>query len=185
MADRELCRRLVEVERRFLERVDELRCTVLDELQETDGATSLTECSVTAEQLTDYLCRALPGSPDLVVTGMEVIPGGRSKETIAVSLAGTTELPAQVIVRKDRPVGILQTRAIDEFGVLKAVYAHGGVPVPQPFFADELDDAMGRGTMLVMQRVAGVKAGEFFPDLAAPTERRARADGRSDRGRRR
>ena len=170
VADRELCRRLVEVERRFLERVDELRRAVLDEHQETDGAASLTECSVTAEQLTDYLRRTLPGSPDLVVTAMEVVPGGRSKETIALSLAGTTELPSQVIVRKDRPVGLLQTRAADEFAILQAVYRQGGVPVPQPFFADELDDLMGPGTLLVMERVAGTKAGEYFPDLAAPTQ---------------
>jgi aminoglycoside phosphotransferase (APT) family kinase protein len=106
------------------------------------------------------------------VVSLRVVPGGRSKETILVSLTGTTELPDEVIVRKDRPVGVLQTRAIDEFGVLQAVSAHGGVPVPQPFFADELDDALGGGTMLVMQRVTGAKAGEYFPDLAAPTENR-------------
>jgi aminoglycoside phosphotransferase (APT) family kinase protein len=170
--DRELCRRLVDVERRFLERVEELRCAVLDEQLEADGETSLTESSVTVEQLTDYLRRTLTSSPDLVVTGMEVVPGGRSKETIAVSLAGTTELPAEVIVRKDRPVGLLQTRAADEFAILQAVHGQGGVPVARPFFADELDDQVGPGTLLVMERVAGTKAGEYFPDLAAPTEHR-------------
>jgi aminoglycoside phosphotransferase (APT) family kinase protein len=174
VADRDLCRRLVDVERRFLERVDELRRAVLEEHLEADGATSLTECSVTAEQLTEYLRRTLPASPDLVVTAMEVVPGGRSKETIAVSLAGTTELPREVIVRKDRPVGVLQTRAADEFAILQAVHRHGGVPVPRPFFADELDDdgRMGPGTLIVMERVAGSKAGEYFPDLAAPTQHR-------------
>ena len=136
-ADRERCRQLVDVERRFLERVDELRRAVLDEQPDDDAAASSTECSLTREQLTAYLRRTLPGSPELVVTAMEVVPGGRSKETILVSLAGTTELPAEIIVRKDRPVGILQTRAADEFAVLEAVYAHGGVPVPRPFFADE------------------------------------------------
>jgi aminoglycoside phosphotransferase (APT) family kinase protein len=44
--------------------------------------------------------------------------------------------------------------------------------VAQPFFADKLDDAMGGGTLLVMQRVTGRKAGEYFPDLSAPTEHR-------------
>ncbi len=172
VADRELCRRLVGVERRFLERVDELRRAVLDEHPDADAATSSTECSLSREQLTDYLRRTLPASPELMVTTMEVIPGGRSKETILVSLTGTTELPAEIIVRKDRPVGILQTRAADEFAILQAVYAHGGVPVPQPFFADELDDELGAGTLLVMERVSGHRAGEYFPDLAAPTEHR-------------
>ena len=168
VADRELCRRLVGVERRFLERVDELRRAVLDEHPDADAVTSSTRCSLSREQLTAYLRRTLPASPELMVTTTEVIPGGRSKETILVSLTGTTELPAEIIVRKDRPVGILQTRAADEFSTLQAVYAHGGVPVPQPFFADEL----GAGTLLVMERVNGHKAGEYFPDLAAPTEHR-------------
>ncbi len=171
-ADRELCRCLVDVERRFLERVDELRRAVFDEPLEADSAGSLTECSVTKEQLTAYLRRKLPASPGLDVTAMRVVPGGRSKETVLVSLGGTNELPGQVIVRKDRPVGILPTRAVDEFGVLSAVHAAGSVPVPRPFFADELDDAMGGGTLLVMERVPGSKAGEYFPDLAAPTEHR-------------
>lgn len=170
-ADQELCRRLVDVERRFLERVDDLRQVVLDQQPDPDS-TSPTECSVTEEQLTAYLRAKFPASPDLSVTAMRVVPGGRSKETILLSLTGTTDLPAEVIVRKDRPVGILQTRAIDEFGVLEAVYAHGGVPIPQPYFADELTDAMGAGTLQVMERVTGTKAGEYFPDLAAPTEHR-------------
>jgi aminoglycoside phosphotransferase (APT) family kinase protein len=172
--DRELCRKLVDVERRFLERVEELRCAVLDERPTAgDGAGgSSTDCSVTSEQLTDYLRREFPASPDLAVTGMAVLPGGRSKETILVSLTGTSELPAEIIVRKDRPVGILQTRAADEFAVLRAIDAHGGVPVARPLFGEELDEQLGPGTMLVMERVAGAKAGEYFPDLAAPTEHR-------------
>ena len=95
-----------------------------------------------------------------------------------MSLAGTTELPAEVIVRKDRPVGLLETRASDEFAILRAVYDHGGIPVARPFFADDVknlsDDGVGdvrSGTLLVMERVHGEKAGEYFPDLAAPTAR--------------
>jgi len=167
---REQCRRLVDVERRFLERVDELRRDVMTERADDESATSPTECSLSVEDLTDYLRRKLRGSPGLVVTAMEVVPGGRSKETILVSLAGTTDLPAEIIVRKDRPVGVLPTRAAEEFAVLEAVCAHGGVPVPRPFFADEPDGEFGPGTLLVMERVGGDKAGEYFPDLAAPTE---------------
>ena len=53
------------------------------------------------------------------------------------------------------------------------MHAHGGIPVPRPYFADEPDGALGPGTLLVMERVSGSKAGEYFPDLAAPTEHRA------------
>jgi aminoglycoside phosphotransferase (APT) family kinase protein len=58
------------------------------------------------------------------------------------------------------------------------VYDHGGIPVARPFFADDAknlsDDGDGvgvgddSGTLLVMERVQGEKAGEYFPDLAAP-----------------
>ncbi len=172
-ADRARCRALVDVERRFLERVDELRQEVLHEELLPDASASPTECSVTGEELAAYLRRRFPDSPDLRVTSLDVVPGGRSKETLLVSLAGTTELPSEVIVRKDLPVGLLATRASDEFAILQAVHAHGGVPVAQPFFADDAKNVVGDddpGSLLVMARVRGGKAGEYFPDLAAPPE---------------
>jgi len=175
------CRQLVDVEWRFLERVDQLRRIVMDEEHMPDASASPAECSVTKEELTAYLRRRFPDSADLCVTQLEAVPGGRSKETLLVSLAGTTELPVELIVRKDRPVGLLETRASDEFAILRAVHAHGGVPVAQPFFADDtakLSPAVGgNGTLLVMERVRGEKAGEYFPDLAAPPPERGRAIG--------
>ena len=183
-AERERCRLLVDVERRFLERVDELRCAVLDEVLAADGAVACGECSMSSDEVAAVLRRRLPGQGGLRVTRLEVVPGGRSKETIVVSLTGTTELPPQVVVRKDRPVGILQTRAADEHAVLAVVHAHGGVPVPRPYFADEVECSDGRRgeearggeseggraqrTFLVMERVPGRRAGEYFPELAAP-----------------
>src|ERR1700677_988420 len=163
-AERSHCRQLVDVERRFLERVDELRQAVLDE-EPTDAAASPTECSVTSDELAAYLRRRFPESPELRVTRLDVVPGGRSKETLLVSVAGTTELPAEVVVRQDRPVGLLATRASDEFAILRAVYDHGGIPVARPFFADDAknlsEDGVGddSGTLLVMERVQGEKAG--------------------------
>jgi aminoglycoside phosphotransferase (APT) family kinase protein len=166
------CRDLVAVEHRFLERVEELRRAALAESFGTEGATPSAACSMTPDELTRFLRRRLPGSPGVVVTDMEIVPGGRSKETIRVRVAETTELPPDIIVRKDRPVGLLETRAADEFAVLAAVHAFGGVPVPEPFFADEVS-ADPVQTLLVMDVVPGTKAGEYFPDIAAPTEHRA------------
>jgi aminoglycoside phosphotransferase (APT) family kinase protein len=173
-AERSRCRQLVDVERRFLERVDELRQIVLGEEHTPDASASPTECSVTGEELQAYLRRRYPDSPDLRVTQLDVVPGGRSKETLLVSLSGTSELPTQVIVRKDRPIGVLATKASDEFAILRAVHDHGGVPVARPLFADDAKSVSGdledSGTLLVMERVRGEKAGEYFPDLAAPPE---------------
>jgi aminoglycoside phosphotransferase (APT) family kinase protein len=166
-------RRAVEVEHRFLERVDEVRRAVLaDDASDDDHQPSDHGCSITGAQLTEYLRGRLAHSPHVVVEGMSVVPGGRSKETILVSLRGTTELPHEVIVRKDRPVGLLETRAVDEFAVIDAVHRFGGVPVPEPFFAEPEGHSLGAGTLLVMERVRGQRAGEFFPDLAAPAHHR-------------
>lgn len=166
-AARAQCRQLVDVERRFLERVDGLREIVLGEEHAPDSSAPPAECSVTGEELQAYFRRRFPDSPDLRVTQLEVVPGGRSKETLLVSLAGTTELPQEVIVRKDRPIGLLATKASDEFAILRAVHDHGGVPVARPLFAEDSSDD---GTLLVMERVRGEKAGEYFPDLALPAE---------------
>jgi aminoglycoside phosphotransferase (APT) family kinase protein len=172
-ADIDVSRRAAEIEHRFLERMEELRRAVLDDDgSDDDPRPSEHGCSITEEQLTDYLRGRLTHSPDVVVERMSVVPGGRSKETILVSLRGTTELPREVIVRKDRPVGLLETRAVDEFAVIAAVHGFGGVPVPEPFFAEPEGHSLGEGTFLVMERVPGDKAGEFFPDLAAPAHHR-------------
>ena len=162
--------RLVDVERRFLERVDELRRDLFAERVEAaagDADPSL-ESSVTADALGRYLRRRFEGSPELSVAAMQVVPGGRSKETILVTVDGSDEVPSDLIVRKDRPIGLLPTKAADEFAVLDAVFRHGGIPVPQPYFADSDPFELGEGTVLVMARVNGTKAGEYFPDLAAP-----------------
>jgi aminoglycoside phosphotransferase (APT) family kinase protein len=160
---------LVDVEHRFLERVDELRRELFAETLEVVGDSEVPlESSMAPEDLAAYLRRRFRGSPELAVIGMQVIRGGRSKETILVTLEGTDELPPEIILRKDRPVGLLPTKAADEFAVLDVVYRAGGIPVPQPYFADRDPDGLGEGTVLVMARVEGTKAGEYFPDLAAP-----------------
>jgi aminoglycoside phosphotransferase (APT) family kinase protein len=165
-----LARQLVEIERAYLEEVDQLRQVVLADDAAAEEAPNADGCSVTKDQLTTYFRRRLRDSPDVVVERLTVVPGGRSKETILVSVSRTHELPPEVIVRKDRPVGVLETRAADEFAVISAVHRYGGVPIPKPFFAEQADHDLGDGTFLVMERVSGHKAGEFFPDLAAPTE---------------
>jgi aminoglycoside phosphotransferase (APT) family kinase protein len=187
---------LADVERRYLERVDELRRAVLSESDAQDEAADeagqgppregapvsaemSVSVSVSAECLGAYL-RRVTASPSLEVTAVEAIPGGRSKQTLLVTLEGSSALPAQVVVRSDRPVGLLQTRALEECAVLEAVYAHGGVPVPKPFFADDAPKELadeGEITFLVMERVAGTRAGEYFPEIAAPPVAHRRALG--------
>ena len=172
-ADRPRSRALVEVEGAVIERVEELRILEFDRVPGGDDGPVPERCSFTGAQLTAYLRRRLAHSPGVTVGSLTLIPGGRSKETVLASLTGTDELPAEVIVRKDRPVGLLQTRAAEEYAVIRAVHDCGGVPVPEPYLAEAGEGhELGGGTFLVMERVAGHKAGEFFPDLAAPSRHR-------------
>jgi aminoglycoside phosphotransferase (APT) family kinase protein len=169
---------LVDVEHRFLERVDELRRDLFAETVDVAEDSEVPqESSLAPDDLAAYLRRRFPGSPDLSVIGMQLIPGGRSKETILVTLEGTDELPPEVVLRKDRPIGLLPTKAADEFAILDLVFRAGGIPVPRPCFADREPDGLGEGTLLVMARVEGTKAGEYFPDLAAPAEEHGHALG--------
>jgi aminoglycoside phosphotransferase (APT) family kinase protein len=167
--ERERCNRLVDVERRFLERVDQLRVQAMAEGAVVAHVGGADACSVTEKQVGAYLRANLPGSPDLSVDALTVVPGGRSKETIRVAVSGTSELPGEVILRKDRPVGLLNTRAADEFALIKLVHDFGGIPVPRPYLVGSEGDGLGDGTFLIMECVSGIKAGEFFPDLAAPS----------------
>ncbi len=49
----------------------------------------------------------------------------------------------------------------------------GGVPIPEPFFAEEEGHGLGEGTFELMERVAAEgKRASFFPDLAAPVDHR-------------
>ena len=168
--ERERAARLVDVERRFLERVDELRRDLFAERVEAaagDADLSL-ESSVTRGRAGPVPAPPLRRLARTVRDGDAGRPGGRSKETILVTVDGTDEVPSDLIVRKDRPIGLLPTKAADEFAVLDVVFRHGGIPVPQPYFADSDPAELGEGTVLVMARVDGTKAGEYFPDLAAP-----------------
>jgi aminoglycoside phosphotransferase (APT) family kinase protein len=148
---------VLEAELAFLEAWDAARVAVLTEAIDTTET-----AAVNLRQVTSILQRHVPGA---VVETIEVVPGGRSKDTLLVTLAPTDALPTQVILRLDRPVGLLQTRAADEFEIIKAIHEYGGVPIPQPYLAGHDGDI----TYEVLERVRGHKAGEYFPDLAAPT----------------
>src|SRR5207244_1995541 len=137
---------LAAIEHEFLERQDSRRLAVGADLSPDADTVDASACSVTVEQLADSLHSRL-AEPDVEVTDLTVVPGGRSKETILVSLTGSDALPSRAIVRKDRPVGVLPTVAADEFEIIKAIYEYGGVPCPRPYLVERDPDVLG-GTFL-------------------------------------
>ena len=146
------------------------------------GRSSRRECSVTAEQLTGLPAPPAPGSPDCVVTAMEVVPGGRSKETILVSLDGTDELPA----RGHRAQGPPGRLAADAGG--RRVRRSGGRATPTaasrcPAVLRRRDRraSWGGGTLLVMARVRRAQGGRVLPRPGRADRAPARARGAAGR----
>ena len=89
-----------------------------------------------------------------------------------MSLDNTTELPPEFVIKKDRLAGfLLPTHAADDFKVLEVVHAYGGVPCPEPFFAEH-DPALLGGTFIAMGRARGIRAGDQFPEIDSPAEHR-------------
>jgi len=132
---------------------------------QVDGASDI------ARRLERYLHQRWPQEQALIVTGARVIPGGRSKQTLWVTVAGQVNVPAEFILRLDRPVPLIPTRAAEEFRIIKAVWDHGGIPVPEPILGEDEESWLG-GTFLLCGVVEGNKAGEYFPEVASPAEHR-------------
>jgi aminoglycoside phosphotransferase (APT) family kinase protein len=134
-----------------------------------------TEQHTTAEGVEDpvprrleaYLRQRFPDAPELRVVEAAVVPGGRSKETYKVRLDDTGgHLPERCVLRMDREVALMNTRAVNEFELLECV-ARLGLPVPAPLLAEGDESWLG-GTFLLVGLVEGEKAGEYFPEVAGP-----------------
>ena len=165
-------RRLIETERDFLAAIADLRDRV-ESPEDYDEAKNDTGdgCSITLYQLEAYLRKRLPAQRELRVVGLSLIPGGRSKETIVVGVEHGGPLPSELVLRKDRPISVVDSRAADEFELLRVVHA-AGVPTAEPFLHEPDPDALG-GTCLFVARVRGEKRGEYFPEILCPDSGRA------------
>ena len=167
-------RRLIETERDFLDAMSDLRDRVAhpEKSKETEDPTddSGEACSITPAQLEAYLHERIPDQPGLRVTGLTIIPGGRSKETIVVGIEDGGSLPRELVLRKDRPISVVDSRAADEFELLRVVHV-AGVPVAKPLLHEPDPKALG-GTCLFVERVRGEKRGEYFPEILCPDEGR-------------
>jgi aminoglycoside phosphotransferase (APT) family kinase protein len=155
---------LIRAERSYLERLAEWRDSILEGgVVEAQDATTP---SITAVQLQQYLRGRLPEAPHLRVERLELLAGGRSKETLLVELGDAGSLPARAIVRKDLQVSLNATLSADEFDTL-VLADEAGVPVPKPLLV-EADPRVLGGTFMLVALVAGEKQGEIFPDVSFP-----------------
>jgi aminoglycoside phosphotransferase (APT) family kinase protein len=115
---------------------------------------------VTAERITQYLRRRFPASPDAVATEVVPIPGGRSKKTFLVSVAGAGPLSGDLVMRQDYALKYAGTKVEQEYRPLQALAALG-LPVPRPLHLEPDVSELGP-PFLFVNRLRGKPPGTYF-----------------------
>ena len=94
-----------------------------------------------------------------------ILAGGRSKQTIMLTLTNERGEIIERVIRRDLVVAITGGSVTEEYQVLQAL-ADRGYPVPRPFVL-EADTAVLGSAFMVMQRVSGSLAGDIFDPPAS------------------
>jgi aminoglycoside phosphotransferase (APT) family kinase protein len=120
--------------------------------------------AVTAEALESFLHTRV--DPRLRLVRFRVVAGGRSKQTIMLTLADGQGPEFERVIRRDLVVVLTGATVVDEYRVLGAL-AERGYPVPRPLLLEESGRALGSPFML-MEKVTGAVDGDIFDPPAAP-----------------
>ena len=118
---------------------------------------------ITAATLEAYIRERL--DPSLRLREFRILAGGRSKQTIMLTLANEQGEIVERVIRRDLIVAITGGTVIEEYQVLKAL-AERGYPVPRPFLL-EVDTGVLGSAFMVMQRVSGSLCGDVFDPPAS------------------
>lgn len=124
-----------------------------------------------------YLRAQPQGGPEVRVRSAVPLPGGRSKQTILVSIENARALPDELVFRQDWAAAVTGTSVAMEFEVLRRVHA-AGIRVPQPLLIENGSDALG-APFIVVGRLQGRAIGNLFdPPGAQPVRDLAEQLGR-------
>jgi aminoglycoside phosphotransferase (APT) family kinase protein len=115
---------------------------------------------VTAEAATAYFRERLADSAKLRITQVKVLPGGRSKYTIFLSVTGTNALPPEVVMRQDTGATMIPTTVVDEYPLLKSLQTRR-LQTAEPLYLDRERNPLGLPFMLV-SRLEGKAPGDYF-----------------------
>lgn len=114
------------------------------------------------EKLTDYL-RSRQEGADVRVSGLGNPLGGFSKDVFVAELAGADRPADRAVVRRDRPVGPLETSVQAEYEVLRAADA-AGVPVARPLHLESDPGVLGT-PFLILEFVEGSPGGDHLRNV--------------------
>jgi aminoglycoside phosphotransferase (APT) family kinase protein len=126
------------------------------------GTRAATECAspapVSAAALEAFLHARV--DPDLRLVKFRILAGGRSKQTIMLTLADAEGRQVERVIRRDLLIVLTGATVVDEYRVLGAL-AERGYPVPRPLLLEESGCVLGSPFML-MEKVNGAVAGDIF-----------------------
>jgi aminoglycoside phosphotransferase (APT) family kinase protein len=115
---------------------------------------------VTPESTTAYLREKLPDAARVQVHSVRILPGGRSKYTIFLSLTGSDALPAEIVMRQDTGATMIPTAVVDEFPLLSSLASYE-LFTAKPLYVEREINPLGRPFILV-SKLAGKAPGDYF-----------------------
>lgn len=128
-------------------------------------------------RLAEYIATRMAGASKVVVSSLERISGGASRETYRFVLSWTeASKPRQrrLILRRDPPASLIDTERRVEFEAYRA-FRNTAVPVPEMLWLEEGHDALDH-PFFIAEEITGLQAGPAALFAAADVVLRHVAD---------
>jgi aminoglycoside phosphotransferase (APT) family kinase protein len=144
-----------------------LEGAVLDKSEDAAASSGSSSAAATpnsrsfdADRFERYLQQHELGGKAVCVVECRPLAGGRSKQTILVTLQGAKGLPSHIVVRQDWASAVTGTSVISEFALLRSVF-DAGLRVPHPLLLEKSPEPLG-APFIVVTRMAGGPQGDIF-----------------------
>ena len=111
-------------------------------------------------RLAAYIATRMPGASEVVVSSLERISGGASRETYRFLLLwteGAKPRQRRLILRRDPPASLIDTERRVEFEAYRA-FRNTAVPVPEMLWLEEGHDALDH-PFFIAEEITGFQAG--------------------------
>jgi aminoglycoside phosphotransferase (APT) family kinase protein len=107
-----------------------------------------------------FILDQFPKEKEVIITNTSFVAGGYSKFTADISLAKTTSLPNNMILRGDADGAFGGMSVVDEYQLIESVYKNG-VCAPKPLAIAKNDTVFGSPFML-MEKMPGTCIGHMY-----------------------
>lgn len=131
-----------------------------------NGATVPIAPALTEESLAAVMRASKLFGPEPIVTQLREIPGGFNKLT-ASFVATHDAIREELIIRRDAAPNPTGFSVVNEFPVLRAVWAAGGVPIAEPLLVEGNSTVLGSPFLIVRRMPGSTDTSHWRSDRAA------------------